>query len=628
VALGRRLRVNNQAGTLGAALTGTGITFESVPDFPTLIDNAYVPISVDYGTSSFEVVYLTTFVAGATTGVVLRGREGTVETDHDDGANWAHAYTVADFPDVPFYWVDLVYGAKIDGQVVQDGVMTASSAVLACTTSTPFQASDVGKEISVAGAAAGGAVLCTTILGFTNSGHVTLATAATDATSGAEVYWGTDDTAAWRAAWSDIDASPYGGIARSSVPGISFLNSAQVDHPLGGNPGILNLPYVNPGEQYWIGKLFGIWGPTPPGMPFTVAAQGENPGSSLILMANSADAQAGGSGGNVINAGAGGTTFSCILASFRNLIVRVPAGSGYSAFNLGSAAQCELNDVGSDVACGTDQPMMTEPASGSVGFISPIVDNGAYTVLDRCWAIGYGWGFYVNEHFEGDHLVAGWCRTSYVIGAGFHGAHIGRCGSYHSGVHLGTNMVSSPETIQLVIDEFDIEDAPSGSASWAMTSEHFSDPSNQIYGSIGVVDVQGDVGQVTTYPKTSGCVHLAIKVIGYAGWFTPGTSGQSWSYVNGWSDEGSGYVTRFCKHADGLVELQIASTCGGESWTAFTLPPGFRPGQGIDFPIWRGFTNGVGLGEITTAGVVQLISNDNATMSGNFAAVVCFTAEN
>jgi len=45
VALGRRLRVNNQAGTLGAALTGAGITFESVPDFPTLIDNAYVPIS-------------------------------------------------------------------------------------------------------------------------------------------------------------------------------------------------------------------------------------------------------------------------------------------------------------------------------------------------------------------------------------------------------------------------------------------------------------------------------------------------------------------------------------------------------------------------------------------------------
>jgi hypothetical protein len=85
----------------------------------------------------------------------------------------------------------------------------------------PFQASDVGKSITIPGAGSpGGAMLVTTIRSFTDAGHVTLDADASAAASDAFVSWGTDDTAAWQKAMSDAKA------VRGTllgIPGRSFI---------------------------------------------------------------------------------------------------------------------------------------------------------------------------------------------------------------------------------------------------------------------------------------------------------------------------------------------------------------------------------------------------------------------
>jgi hypothetical protein len=101
----------------------------------------------------------------------------------------------------PWQFLPESYGAKGDGIVVTDAVMTSGSPNLACATSTPFASGDTGKHVLVSTAAGAYAHLHSTISTFTNSGHVVLANNATANTGGsggfgAIMYYGTDDTAA------------------------------------------------------------------------------------------------------------------------------------------------------------------------------------------------------------------------------------------------------------------------------------------------------------------------------------------------------------------------------------------------------------------------------------------------
>lgn len=91
-----RLRYNNSVGTLGAALTsgGTTITFASAPSFATITSPDYIPLILEPAGSTpsanFEIVHLTAYTAGATTGTISRGQEGTTGVAHANGVAWAH----------------------------------------------------------------------------------------------------------------------------------------------------------------------------------------------------------------------------------------------------------------------------------------------------------------------------------------------------------------------------------------------------------------------------------------------------------------------------------------------------------------------------------------------------------
>ena len=94
------------------------------------------------------------------------------------------------------------YGALGNGQYVSTGAITSGQATLTIGGGgATFASGDVGKNIIIYGAGAGGAHLGNaTIIMFTDSTHVTISTNAGTTVTGAIVVWGTNDTTAIQAA--------------------------------------------------------------------------------------------------------------------------------------------------------------------------------------------------------------------------------------------------------------------------------------------------------------------------------------------------------------------------------------------------------------------------------------------
>lgn len=123
------------------------------------------------------------------------------------------------------------YGVKADGVSAADGAITTGTANFASTTAT-FTGADVGKIIRVSGAGAGGSLLSTTILTYTDAHHVVLAASAGTSVSAALFTYGTDDTANFNAALSDVD--PANGITDVYVPdGVYLINGVSAAYPAG-----------------------------------------------------------------------------------------------------------------------------------------------------------------------------------------------------------------------------------------------------------------------------------------------------------------------------------------------------------------------------------------------------------
>lgn len=100
-----RLRYNGLSAALGASLTNsaTSVTFAAAlthsngTNVPTIAGSDYIPLSIlDSNGHLSEIVYLTAYTATATTGTIVRGREGTTGVSHSSGDKIAHGNTVLD----------------------------------------------------------------------------------------------------------------------------------------------------------------------------------------------------------------------------------------------------------------------------------------------------------------------------------------------------------------------------------------------------------------------------------------------------------------------------------------------------------------------------------------------------
>lgn len=95
----KRVRLNNVFGTLGALMTNvaTTIDFGSAPAGLISMDaTKHLAIIIEPDSANEEIVYLTTYTAGNSTGTIARGQEGTTAVQHLANAPWIHGPTKRD----------------------------------------------------------------------------------------------------------------------------------------------------------------------------------------------------------------------------------------------------------------------------------------------------------------------------------------------------------------------------------------------------------------------------------------------------------------------------------------------------------------------------------------------------
>lgn len=331
-----------------------------------------------------------------------------------------------------------LYGAKGDGQVVLDGAMSSVTATttLACTTSTPFKASDVGKAIMVVGAAAAGVTsLVTTIATFVDSGHVTLNAACATTVSGAKVLWASDDTAAFQAAINAavIYAQAHGGYGEVVIPPAAnafYGIAGALSHANSGNAQ-LTLPVIATtancvtlalrGTQ--TGSAIRHWLQTSPQMG----------GSTLVSFGVYQDAthQTNDINPNGQSAMIGGPTgpngYGTSVFLFSNMLVKLKGlmlvttyssnGLGYGAGWFWGIDQFNAEDVGYGTTgvynngAGELGSVSALATGASVGLGLPATSNQNNVSLDRvtCGG-GYTYGLLATEHsvLNGCHIFYCW----------------------------------------------------------------------------------------------------------------------------------------------------------------------------------------------------------------------------
>lgn len=79
----------------------------SIPDVPASAGDEYIPLAIlDINNRLLEIVHLTAYVMGETSGTVRRGEEGTAPRPHIQGAAVIHAATIQDFLNVQDHILD------------------------------------------------------------------------------------------------------------------------------------------------------------------------------------------------------------------------------------------------------------------------------------------------------------------------------------------------------------------------------------------------------------------------------------------------------------------------------------------------------------------------------------------
>jgi hypothetical protein len=152
-----RLRYNNQAGTLGAdpGSGGTTLTFASAPDWATIVAPDYIPVILDPGTGTFEIVYVTAFTVGGTTATMTRAAEDGTNwpaVAHPGPGKWAHGPIVSDFLPRPDTIAATVETANYTLALTDIGSVVEMNSASGVTLTVPTNASvafPVGEVIQV-----------------------------------------------------------------------------------------------------------------------------------------------------------------------------------------------------------------------------------------------------------------------------------------------------------------------------------------------------------------------------------------------------------------------------------------------------------------------------------------------
>ena len=356
------------------------------------------------------------------------------------------------------------YGAVGDGKVVGNGAMGSGSTTLTSATAG-FTASDVGKKISVKGAAATGiTTLITTILAVNSATSVTLAAANASggALSSAVVIWGTDDTTAIQAA---IDAAEVYLLthtyAQVYFPPRAFVVAGALNNSKSGNGQLVFGVYATTGNKKILefrGEGDGAaavrhWEQTVP----------QYAGSCLLSMgvfasagAQTTNINADGNPGVIsgpnegfgYGVNSGGAVFSNMMVVLKNLSIlstHSAYGISYGAANLYGVANAHIENFGYGTAGTVAAPSTDYSSPGtfgtglSVGLLLPAPGNNDNVILNNvsCGG-GFTYALFLTEHTTGDRLMILYCWAAICPV----GNYAGSVGSVH-GMRISTASVEA-----------------------------------------------------------------------------------------------------------------------------------------------------------------------------------------
>lgn len=215
-----RLRYNGLSGALGGSgltSSATSITFAAAlthsngTNVPTIVAPDYIPVSILDGTGHLsEVVWLTAYTAGATTGTGTRGKDGTTGVSHSSGDKLVQGPLVAD----PGGWspfIDDALGSTAGFKTALSGTWSIVGGVL--------------NQSSTA--AAFGAITYDTVLGHPRAAEVEMNyTGGTGADRQMGIYISSSNVSSGNLSVT-LQSTDSGAtwVARAAAPGVAFYSS-------------------------------------------------------------------------------------------------------------------------------------------------------------------------------------------------------------------------------------------------------------------------------------------------------------------------------------------------------------------------------------------------------------------
>lgn len=366
------------------------------------------------------------------------------------------------------------YGAKGDAQVVGDGAMGSGAAVLTSATAG-FTAGDVGKAISVKGAAATGVTtLVTTIASRQSATQVTLAAvnASGGAVSGAVVMWGTDDTTRIQAAVDAAEA--YLGThtyAQVYFPPRPYIVAGALNTSKSGNGQIVFGVYSTSGVKRILefrGETDGAaavrhWQQTVPQFAGScLISFGVYASTAAQITSLNAAGNPGVISGPTEGSGYGvGAVFSNVMAVLKNLAILTTHsayGLTYGAATLWGCANAAIENFGYGTAGTVASPSADYTSPGvfgtglSVGLLLPAPGNNDNVIARNigCGG-GYTYAMFLTEHAVMDRYMALYCWAGLCV-----------VGTYASSVGSVHGMKVLTASIEACVNELYIVGAGSG----------------------------------------------------------------------------------------------------------------------------------------------------------------------
>lgn len=345
---------------------------------------------------------------------------------------------------------DPVYGAVGDAKVVANGAMASGSTTLTSATAN-FAPGDVGKAISVKGAAATGVTtLITTIAAYVSATQVTLTAAngSGGAVSNAVVIWGTDDTAPIQAAIDDADAYlATHTYAQVYFPPRLYVIAGPLNNTKSGNGQLVFGPHSMSGDQrilHFAGESIGApvrsWLQT---VPVTSGACLISFGVYASTSAQTTNINADGNPGVLSGPNEGwgygvAANFSNMMAAITNLsIITTHSSFGltYGAANLWGCAKAHIDNLAYGTAGTVASPSTDYTSPGtfgtglSVGLLLPAPGNNDHVVARNISCNGgYTYAMFCTEHAIIDRYMALYCWAGLVAV----GTYAGSVGSVHA----------------------------------------------------------------------------------------------------------------------------------------------------------------------------------------------------